>query len=115
MAGAAPMEVEVINSRAIGLPAWDAKITQTGKFKIGNVNAFSSKGSRNVYIRLLMNGFNTLPEMKNVTFEELFNPENNYANFQFLLNKVPVPADHDGFYLNDNKKKHLKLVSLKSP
>ena len=105
------MEVE----KAVGLAAWDAKITQTGKFKIGSANAFNAKASRNVYIRLLMNGFMTLPEMKNVTFEELFDPENNYANFQFLLNKVPVPADHDGFYLNDIKKKHLKSTSLKSP
>jgi hypothetical protein len=109
------MEVEVINSRKIGLAAWDAKITLSEKFKIGSVNAFSSKGSRNAYIRLLMNGFNTLPEFSNVTFEELFNSDNSYANFQFLLNKVPVPADHDGFYLNDNKKKHLKSASLKSP
>ena len=109
------MEVELIKSKSIALGDWDTNITQSGKFKIGSANAFSSKGSRNVYIRLLMNGFNTLPEFKNVTFKELFNPENNYANFQYLLNKVPVPADHDGFYLNDIKKKHLKSNSLRSP
>ena len=100
----------------IGIAAWDAKVTESGKFKIGSKDsAFSSKKSRNDYIRLLMNGFITLPEFKNVSFEQLFDPMNGYANFQTLLNKVQVPNDHEGFYLHDSKKGHLFSPYLSSP
>jgi hypothetical protein len=96
--------------------AWDAKVTESGKFKIGTKDsAFSSKKSRNNYIRLLMNGFLALPEFQNVSFNQLFDPLNGYANFQTLLNRVQVPNDHVGFYLNDNKKLHLISPFLSSP
>ena len=94
---------------------WDKKITESGKFKIGaNTSAFSKKG-RNDYIRLLINGFYTLSEFKNVSFEELFNPLNGFANFQSLLNAVPVPIDHNGFYLTDSKKKYMVSPFLSTP
>ena len=105
-----------IAAKNVGIAAWDAKVTESGKFKIGTKDsAFSSKKSRNNYIRLLMNGFYTLPEFKNVSFEQFFNPINGYANFQTLLNKVQVPNDHEGFYLNDSKKFHLISPFLSSP
>jgi len=105
-----------IVSKNSNLATWSNKITESGKFKIGiKDNAFSSVSSRNAYIRLLMNGFNTLPEFKTVSFEELFTPTNGYANFQTLLNMVQVPVDHDGFYINDKKKTHLKSTFLSSP
>ena len=113
--GSTSMVVEVIKPKSEKLSDWDTKITESGKFKIGSNNAFSSKASRNAYIRLLMNGFNTLPNFKDISFEELFSPINGYANFQTLLNVVPVPIDHDGFYINDKKKLHLKSTFLSSP
>ena len=79
--------------------AWSNKIDETGKFKIGpKDNAFNSIASRYAYIRILINAFNTLPEYSSLSFEDLFNPINGYANFQSLLNKVQVPIDHDGLY-----------------
>jgi hypothetical protein len=110
------MEVTYISPRIASFSSWDAKITESGKFKIGaKDNAFSSRKSRNDYIRLLMNGFLTLPEFKNVSFVELFDPTNGYANFQTLLNIIQVPKDHDGFYLNDSRKGHLFSPFLSSP
>ena len=59
---ATPMEVTPM-VKNVGFATWDTKITESGKFKIGTKDsAFSSKKSRNNYIRLLMNGFYTLPE-----------------------------------------------------
>ena len=98
------------------LKDWSAKIDETGKFKIGlKDNAFSSNGSRYAYIRLLIKGFNTLPEYVSLSFEDLFHPLNGYANFQSLLNTVPVPNDHEGFYLTDKKKIHLSSQYLSTP
>lgn len=95
---------------------WDNKVSESGKFKIGTKdNAFSSKQSRNAYIRILMNGFQTLPEFQNVSFQQLFDPTNGYANFQTLLNRVQVPKDHEGFYKNDARKIHLSSPFLSSP
>jgi hypothetical protein len=62
-----------------------------------------------------MNGFVTLPEFKTVSFEQLFDPTNGYANFQSLLNTVQVPKDHDGFYIKDSRKLHLFSPYLSSP
>ncbi len=105
-----------IATKTVSLSAWDAKISESGKFKIGTKDsAFSSKKSRNDYIRLLINGFITLPEFKNVSFEQLFDPTNGYANFQSLLNIVQVPKDHVGFYINDTRKIHLFSPYLSSP
>ncbi len=96
--------------------AWSNKIDETGKFRIGaKENAFSSIGSRYAYIKILMNAFNTLPEYSSLSFDELFNPINGYANFQSLLNKVQVPSDHEGFYLNEKKKGHLQSQFLSTP
>ena len=95
---------------------WSAKIEETGKFKIGlKDNAFSSNASRYAYIRILINGFNTLPQYAAMSYAELFNPINGYANFQSLLNKVQVPADHEGFYLTIQKKAHLQSQFLSTP
>ena len=116
---ATPMDVVPlvpIAVKNVSFNDWDSKITESGKFKIGaNTSAFGSKKSRNNYIRLLMNGFYTLPEFQNVSFETLFDPLNGYANFQTLLNKVQVPNDHVGFYLNDNKKSHMVSPFLSTP
>ena len=104
--GSAPMEgVEVakIVSKNNNLTSWNTKITESNKFKIGKENAFSSLQSCNAYVRLLIKGFNTLPTFAAVSFEELFEPVNGYANFRTLLNTVPVPIDHDGFYINDKR------------
>ena len=102
-----------ITSQAYIILAWDAKITESGKFKIGyKDNAFCSKRSRNEYIRLLNNGFSTF---KDVSFQQHFDPLNGYANFQTLLNMVQVPIDHIGFYKNDQKKLHLSSQFLSSP
>ena len=95
---------------------WSAKIEETGKFKIGvKDNAFSSIASRYAYIRILMNGFNALPQYAAVSYTDLFNPINCYANFQSLLNTVQVPADHEGFYLTNQKKAHLQSQFLSTP
>jgi hypothetical protein len=95
---------------------WSSKIDETGKFKIGlKENAFSSIASRYAYIRILINGFNTLPEYASLSFDDLFLPLNSYANFQSLLNAVPVPNDHQGFYLTDKKKIHLQSQFLSTP
>lgn len=95
---------------------WSNKIEESRKFKIGsNNNAFSSAASRYEYIEILINGFLTLPEFATMTFEELFNPLNGYGNFQSLLNMVPVPCNHTGFYLNVAKKAHLQSRYLSSP
>ena len=40
---------------------------------------------------------------------------NGYANFQSLLNAVPVPNDHQGFYLTDKKKIQLQSHFLSTP
>ena len=120
-AGSTPMEVVPIQVvpvvvKKAGLNEWDVKITESGKFKIGHRDsAFSSKRSRNEYVRLLMNGFSTLPEFKDVSFQQLFDPLNGYANFQTLLNMVQVPSDHVGFYKNDQRKLHLTSQFLSSP
>ena len=103
--GSTAMEgVEVIKvvSKNNNLNNWNAKITESNKFKIGfKDSAFSSLKSGNAYIRLLINGFNTIPMFNDVSFEDLFSPVNGYANnFQTT---VPVPSDHDGFYINDKK------------
>ena len=98
------------------LKDWSNKIEESRKFKIGsNNNAFSSAASRFEYIRILINGFITLPEFAQMTFEELFDPLNGYGNFQSLLNMVPVPCNHAGFYLNEAKKAHLQSKFLSSP
>ena len=98
------------------LKEWNSKIAESNKFRIGPKDtAFSSSGSRYEYIRILNNGFNTLPTFRDVSFTDLFNPENGYANFQTLLNMVPVPSDHEGFYINDIRKAHLKSAFLSSP
>ena len=110
-----PIVVVPIVVKHVSFTTWDAKITESGKFKIGTNRAFSTKKSRNDYIRLLINGFLTLPEFENVSFNQLFDPLNGYANFQSLLNKVQVPIDHVGFYLNDIKKSHLISPFLSSP
>jgi hypothetical protein len=111
-----PIVVVPIVVKHVSFTTWDAKITESGKFMIGtNKSAFGSKKSRNDYIRLLINGFLTLPEFANVSFNQLFDPLNGYANFQSLLNKVQVPIDHVGFYLNDTKKSHLISPFLSSP
>ena len=118
-ATATPMDVVQlvpIADKNVSFKDWDSKVTESGKFKIGtNTSAFGSKKSRNDYIRLLMHGFITLPEFQNVSFNQLFDPLNGYANFQSLLNKVQVPSDHDGFYLKDSKKFHLISPFLSSP
>jgi hypothetical protein len=102
--------------RNTNLKDWSNKIEESRKFKIGsNNNAFSSAASRFEYIRILINGFITLPVFAAMTFEELFNPENGYGNFQSLLNMVPVPCNHAGFYLNEAKKAHLQSKFLSSP
>jgi hypothetical protein len=94
---------------------WSAMIEDTSKFKIGKISAFSSNGSRYAYIRLLINCFYLHPDFANWSFKEnLFNPENGYANFQHLLNTCPVPVDHDGFYKKDIKKAHLQSRFLQS-
>ena len=64
---------------------------------------------------ILINGFITLPEFASMTFEEIFDPLNGYGNFQSLLNTVPVPSNHAGFYLNKAKKAHLQSKFLSSP
>ena len=111
-----PMEVTYISPRIASFSAWDGKITESLKFKIGTKdNAFSSRKASNDYIRLLMNGFLTLPEFKDLTFVDLFDPTNGYANFQSLLNIIQVPIDHEGFYLNDSRKGHLFSPFLSSP
>ena len=116
---ATPMDVVPmvpIAVKNVSFNTWDAKVTESGKFKIGTKDsAFSSKKSRNNYIHLLMNGFYTLPEFQNVSFNQLFDPLNGYANFQTLLNRVQVPNDHEGFYLNDVKKFHLISPFLLTP
>ena len=95
---------------------WSFKIDESRKFKIGsNSNAFSSASSRYEYIRILINGFITLPVFAAMTFDELFDPLNGYGNFQSLLNMVPVPRNHTGFYLNEVKKAHLQSKFLSSP
>jgi hypothetical protein len=115
-AGAASaMEVVPIVDKNATFTEWDTRITESKKFMVGSKSAFNSKTSRNLYIRLLINGFLALTEFKDVSFQELFNPINGYANFQTLLNMVPVPHDHEGFYINDAKKKHLTSPFLSSP
>jgi hypothetical protein len=115
-AGAASaMEVVPIVEKNATFTEWDTRITESKKFMAGSKSAFNSKTSRNKYIRLLINGFLALSEFKDVSFEELFNPINGYAHFQALLNMVPVPHDHEGFYINDAKKKHLTSPFLSSP
>jgi hypothetical protein len=104
-----------IAPKIVSFSAWDQKVTESGKFKIGSKDSAFSKKGRNNYIRLLMNGFITLPEFKTVSFEQLFDPTNGYANFQSLLNIIQVPQDHEGFYLNDSRKIHLFSPFLSSP
>ena len=100
-------------SKNNSLTDWNVKITESNKFKIGfKDSGFSSLKSRNAYIRILINGFNTIPTFKDVSFEDLFSPVNGYANFQTLLNMVPVPSDHDGFYIKDKKKIHITSTFL---
>jgi len=94
---------------------WSKFIDTTRKFKIGEGNAFSSAKSRYEYIRILINYFTTNPSYANISFEKLFDPENGYAIFQSLLNACPVPADHEGFYLHDAKKKDFVSPYLTSP
>ncbi len=91
------VEVIKVVSKNNNLNDWNAKITESNKFRIGfKDSVFSSIKSRNNYVRILINGFNTIPMFHDVSFEDLFNPVNGYANFQTLLNTVPVPSDHDG-------------------
>ena len=115
-----PMEgvvvVKEFKPKMNSMNVWNNFVTESGKFKIGpKESAFSSIKSRFAYIRLLINGFNTLPEFADVSWDELKDPTNGYANFQTLLNMVQVPVDHDGFYINDKKKTHLKSTFLSSP
>ena len=115
--------VPVVQNQTVVIPFknnnvkdWSSKIDETGKFKIGwKDNAFNSVGSRYAYIRILINGFNTLPDFASLSFDDLFLPINSYANFQSLLNAVPVPNDHAGFYLTDVKKTHLQSRFLSTP
>lgn len=100
------MMVEPIVVKNNNQKTWSSKIEESGKFRIGRDSAFTTTG-RYAYIRLLINGFNTHPQFADVSFEELFNPLNGYANFQTLLNIVQVPVDLEGFYLNDQRKAHL--------
>ena len=93
---------------------WSAKIEETGKFKIGTSSAFTAK-ARWDYIQMLINGFNSHPSFLAVSFIQLFDPLNGYANFQSLLNTIQVPSDLDGFYLNDARKQHLQSLYLSSP
>lgn len=114
-AGSTPMAVVPLVDKNLNFADWDKKITESGKFMVGPKTAFNSKPSRNKYIRLLMNGFIALPEFEDVSFDKLFDPLHGYANFQTLLNMVPVPADHEGFYKRDSKKAHLTSSFLTSP
>ena len=100
---AAPVSSVVKNNN---LRDWSAKIEESGKFRIGRESAFNASG-RWEYIRILVNGFNTHPDFVAVSFVQLFNPLNGYANFQSLLNTIQVPSDLPGFYLNDARKQHL--------
>ncbi len=105
-----------VNKLTPGVKVWSAKIEETGKFKIGRAeNAFNGIGSRYAYIDILKKGFSIAPEFAGMSFEELFDPINSYGNFQHLLNLFPVPADHEGFYQNDNRKIHLQSLFLSSP
>ncbi len=117
-----PLKVEVpkkkstVNKNIPGPKVWSSKIEETGKFKIGpNDSAFNSIGSRYAYIKILIDAFTVSPDFAGVSFEELFNPVNSYGNFQHLLNSFPVPSDHEGFYVNDDRKKHLLSSYLSSP
>jgi hypothetical protein len=114
MEGIVKVKEDVIKHNNIN--DWNFKITESKKFMIGHKDsAFSSKKSRFDYIRILCNAFDVLPTFRDVSFDDLFNPQNGYANFQTLLNMVPIPSDHEGFYINDKKKLHLKSAFLSSP
>ena len=114
-AASSAMEVVPIVNKHATFTEWDRCITESKKFMVGSKSAFNGKASRNKYIRLLQHGFYTLDEFKETSFQQLFDTTHGYANFQTLLNMVPVPLDHEGFYINDAKKKHLTSYFLSLP
>ena len=112
----APQDANTFGKKHTNLKHWSKKITETKKFEIARgISAFDTVGSRYNYIRILVYCFVSSPEFVDVSFEQLFNPANEYAKFQSLLDACPVPADHRGFYLRNPDKDQMVSPYLSSP
>jgi hypothetical protein len=112
----ASQDAKTFGKKHTNLKHWSKKITETKKFEIARgISAFDTVGSRYNYIRILVYCFVSSPEFVDVSLEELFNPANEYAKFQRLLDACPVPAVHRGFYLRIPDKDQMVSPYLSSP